>query len=168
MNIVNENAGNGGMNMEKKTHDDNGKTESVADRLPELTEEEIENATRQQPVAWAWNLIGHYNPGDIHIAADGGAVLQIISIDTIRCVRVYDHPEFLWFLSMTRCTCQRAGINLELGPYTIVTPLPEMTEEAQTPSHEITAPETKTEKHRDPEDGSTVRGNADNFGVEVV
>ena len=104
---------------EEKKREEN-ETQSVADRLPKLTEEEQGWAASPGFIADAWSLIGEYKPGEI--VDYEWADIQVVSIDTIRCVRVYNHPQPFWNLSMFRAICENAGLFLEMDPYTIVTP----------------------------------------------
>ena len=155
------------MNEEQENRKNTIGTEGLAERLPELTEEELEDATKQRGVAWVWGLIGHYRPGDIH-ECDSGVSLQVVSIATIRCVRVYDHPEPFWNLSMIRATCEKAGVCLELGPYTVVTPLPEKVGAALPPIDQLSEQECREENQSASVDEASVEDNGYNFGMEVV
>ena len=102
----------------------------VADRLPKLNAENIEDATNDKSISWAYGFMGRYTPGDLKLMEDGVIVLQKVDINTARCIRVYDLDEGMWLLAMYRETFKTAGINLQIDPYTLVTPFsPEMKEE---------------------------------------
>ena len=158
-------------NRSKEMNRQNDKTRSVADRLPELTEGQLEDATKHKSTAWVWGLIGRYWPGDI--CDMGGVTLQKVSIDTIRCVQVLDHPETFRKLSMLRATCEKAGVCLELGPYAVVTPT-QVKIPALPPISQVSEPE-RVEGNRTAsadvipvEANGSNESNGYNFGVEVV
>jgi len=90
--------------------------------LIELTPQDLETATEEESVSWFWGLMGRYRPGDLHSDFAGLITLQKVSLDTVRCVRVYDYVGCYWYLSMLRATCSKAGITLDLN-MTLVTPL---------------------------------------------
>jgi hypothetical protein len=105
-------------------------TSPVADKLPKLNEEDKEKARNAESIAWAYGLMGRYTPGDLHLADDGVLALQKVDINTIRCIRVYDVEKGFWLLAMFRENFKAAGIELQVDPYTLVTPIPdEMVEE---------------------------------------
>ena len=90
--------------------------------LPELNAQDLARATSESCVAWLWGIMGKYRPGDAHCDFGDLVTLQKVSLDTIRCARVYAYEGALWWLSMLRATCGVAGITLDLH-LTLVTPL---------------------------------------------
>ena len=112
-----------------------GPTSSIADRLPELTSEAIEDASQEDSVEWAQGMLQHYSPGCIHDMPDYGITLQIISEDTARCISIYDHGYCMFMLQMVITTFQRAGLTLEVDPHTVLRPY-EASEE-QGPENEV-------------------------------
>ena len=100
---------------------------SVADRLPELSQEEKKDATRAEGVRFV-RLLASQPVGHLWVDQEQSwtAVLTV-SKNTLRCVRVYDFEYGLWMLSAMRATCAAAGIDLQLDGYTVVAPLPEVT-----------------------------------------
>mgnify|MGYP003324851647 CR=1 FL=1 len=112
-----------------------GPTTSIADRLPELPAEAIEDASQEDSVEWAQGMLQHYSPGSIHEMPDYGITLQIISEDTARCISVYDHGYCMFMLQMVITTFNQAGLTLEVDPHTVLRPY-EASEE-QGPENEV-------------------------------
>ena len=109
---------------------------SIADRLPELPAEAIEDASQDDSVDWAQSMLKHYSPGDIHEMPDYGITLQIVSEDTARCISVYDHGYCMFMLHLAITTFKQAGLTLEVDPYTVLRPY-EAPEEAEESSSEV-------------------------------
>ncbi len=99
-----------------------GPTSSIADRLPELPSEAIEDASQEDSVEWAQGMLQHYSPGCIHDMPDYGITLQIISEDTARCISVFDNGYCMFMLQMVITTFERAGLTLEVDPHTVLRP----------------------------------------------
>jgi len=110
------------MKMTKKTTKDNEVKTTVADRLPELNEEDANNAVSHQQLSWAHGFMENYNDGVTHFMKDVGVNLQKVTADTVRCVAVVDHPYCLSSLAMVALAFERAGIELQVDPYTVVIP----------------------------------------------
>ncbi len=125
--------------------------ESIAERLPELTEEEMENALSE--IKWAKKFIASHRQGDFQTMS-GGMTLQAVSFDTVRCVRIFDDQRAWWMLSMINASFKGAGIKLQLEPYTIVTQTAEYAEGRI----------SEVSKKRDAVEIAV----KENFGVEVV
>ena len=96
----------------------------VADRLPQMTADNIADATDAQSISWANGLMGEKFPGDLCIMEDGLILLQKVDTNTARCIRVYDLNEGMWLLAMYREIFKAAGIELQIAPYTLVTTFP--------------------------------------------
>ena len=98
---------------------------SIADRLPELSEDELQDATRAEGVRFA-QLLASQPVGHLWVDQEQSwtAVLTV-SKNTLRCGRVYDYEYGFWMLSAMRATCAAAGIDLQMGGGTVVAPMPE-------------------------------------------
>lgn len=101
----------------------------VVEKLPELTEEELRKATHEDCIVWI-SSIANQPIGDIWTHDDEDenstfSLFQIVSRDSIRCLRVFDHDSSYWYISMVQATCKAAGISLEVGPYTIISSIEE-------------------------------------------
>ena len=103
----------------KKTTNNEEKT-TVADRLPELTEEEL--GTAQENVGWAAGFIG-VEQGTIHHDVKGIS-LQVISNRTVRCLSVGDHPYCYRTLAYMARSFELAGVEFQVGSCTIPRPAP--------------------------------------------
>ena len=108
------------MKMEKTSEKEEKTT--VADRLPELNEEDANNAVSHQQLSWAHGFMKNYNDGVTHFMKDVGVQLQKVTEDTVRCVAVVDHPYCLSSLAMVVLAFERAGVELQVDPYTVVIP----------------------------------------------
>jgi len=108
----------------------------ISDRLPELEEEAIKDASQQDSIEWAQGMLSHYDAGSIHHMPKYGITLQIISKETARCISVFDHSYCMLMLQMTIATFEHAGLTLEVDPYTVLRPYE--TPEEQDSEHEVT------------------------------
>ena len=135
--------------VELEQYDTTSQTISIADRLPELSNKAIQDASQEDSVEWAQGMLGHYSPGSIHEMPDHGITLQIISEDTARCISIFDHGHCLFMLRMVIQTFEHAGLTLELDPHTVLRP--------------YEAPEEQEPEHVTPQAAS---GN--DFAIEVV
>ena len=124
-------------------------TISIADRLPELSNEAIEDASQEDSVEWAQGMLEHYSPGSIHEMPDYGITLQIISEDTARCISIFDHGYCLFMLHLVITTFKQAGLTLEVDPHTVLRP--------------YEAPE-----EQEPEHVTTQAAGGNGFAIEVV
>jgi hypothetical protein len=97
-------------------------TMTIADRLPELEEDAIQEAAKEHHVEWAEGMLNHYDVGELHEMPDFGITLQIVSEDTARCISVYDHGYPLLMLRMLMATFEHAGLILEVEPHTVLRP----------------------------------------------
>lgn len=135
------------MKIEKQ----NKEQESIAQRLPELTEEEMKNALGE--ITWARKFMASHRQGDFQTMS-GGMTLQAVSFDTVRCVRIFDDKRAWWMLSMINASFKGAGVKLQLEPHTIVTQ----------PAEYAEGRKSKVSTKRDAVDIAV----KENFGVEVV
>ena len=121
--------------VELEQYDTTSPLVSIADRLPELSNEAIQDASQDDSVEWAQGMLEHYQPGAIHEMPDYGITLQIVSEDTARCISVYDHGYCMFMLHMVITTFKQAGLTLEVDPHTVLRPY-EASEE-QGPENEV-------------------------------
>ena len=136
--------------MSSTVNEDNSShTTRIADMLPELPDEAIQDASQDDSVEWAQDMLEHYPPGAIHEMPDYGITLQIVSGNTARCISVYDHGYCMFMLHMVITTFKQAGLTLEVDPHTVLRPY-EASEE-QGPENEV--PQTTIDEA---------------FGIEVV
>ena len=97
-------------------------TMTIADRLPELEEDAIQEAAKEHHVEWAEGMLNHYDAGELHEMPNYGITLQILSEDTARCISVYDHGYCMLMLQMLIHTFEHAGLSLEVDPHTVLRP----------------------------------------------
>ena len=121
----------------------------ISDRLPELEEEAIKDASQQDSIEWAQGMLSHYDVGDLHEMPKYGITLQIISEDTARCISVYDHGYPLFMLRMLMATFEHAGLTLEVEPHAVLRP--------------CEAPDEQEPGNEEPQ-----AGNDAGFAIEVV
>ena len=115
----------------KEEENDNEVKTTVADRLPELNEEDANNAVSHQQLSWAHGFMDNHKDGQMHYIKDYGVHLQKVTEEEARCVAVVDHPYCLSSLAMVALAFERAGVELQVDPYTVVIPY-EPREEADT------------------------------------
>jgi len=109
--------------MSSTTNEDNSsQTIRIADRLPELSDDAVQDASKEDSVEWAQGMLNHYVSGALHDMPDYGITLQIVSDDTARCICVFDHGYCLFMLRMMIQTFEHAGLTLELDPHTVLRP----------------------------------------------
>ena len=109
--------------MSSTTNEDNSsQTIRIADRLPELSDDAVQDASKEDSVGWAQGMLNHYVSGALHDMPDYGITLQIVSDDTARCICVFDHGYCLFMLRMMIQTFEHAGLTLELDPHTVLRP----------------------------------------------
>ena len=92
----------------------------ISEILPELSEEEVENAEGQKQ--WAVGMLEFYPIGAIHDMPEWGITLQIASSEIARCISVVDHEWCLFRLKQIITTFKAADLELELDPFTILRP----------------------------------------------
>ena len=107
------------MTIQTTTMNENEKT-TVADRLPELSEDDI--AVAQTNVAWAATY-GNAEQGRVY-HEDLGISLQPVTNGVVRCLSVGDHPHCYQVLASMVHSFELAGVDVQLDPYTIPRPAP--------------------------------------------
>jgi len=152
--------------MNKKDIMNNG-MESVADLLPELSEKHQELTATKESIAWVWGLLGNYRPGDIHDTGDG-VMLQKVTFDTARCIRVFDHPGPMYELSMLQSLFDNAKAKLEIGLCTVITPVPEEIGEGMAAKSQATTPKEKKVAEAPSASKEATDKSDYNFGMEVA
>jgi hypothetical protein len=153
-----------GNNSRGKRYDIGG---NMSITLPELIEEHQELAATEESIAWVWGLLGNYRPGDIHDTGDG-VMLQKVTFDTARCIRVFDHPVPMYELSMLQSLFDNAKANLEIGLCTVITPVPEEIGEGMAAKSQATTPkEKKVAEAPSPSEDAT-KSSDYNVGMEVA
>ena len=132
--------------------------------LPNLSPGDYVFSTKEQSLEWLKGLMGFYVRGDFHTDGKGGLTLQFVSEDTLRCVRVYDHPEALRMLAMTQVTCEAGGVRLLLEG-ALLTPVGD-----ERGNDEYEVPETPSEPPSEPSGplGGAVSASTDVYGMEVA
>ena len=111
--------------MNTKTTTENDEKTTVADRLPELSEDDI--AVAQTNVAWAATY-GNAEQGRVY-HEDLGISLQPVTNGVVRCLSVGDHPHCYQVLAGMVYAFGLADVKLQLDPYTIPRPAPPEEEE---------------------------------------
>jgi len=106
----------------KAYHENSSQTMTIADRLPELEEDAIQEAAKEHHVEWAEGMLNHYDVGELHEMPNYGITLQILSEDTARCISVYDHGYCMLMLQMLIHTFEHADLVLEVDPHTVLRP----------------------------------------------
>ena len=112
------------MTTQMTTMNENEKT-TVADRLPELSEDDV--AVAQTNVAWAATY-GNAEQGRVY-HEDLGISLQPVTNGAVRCLSVGDHPYCYQVLAGMVYAFGLADVKLQLDPYTIPRPAPPEEEE---------------------------------------
>jgi hypothetical protein len=98
-----------------------GKT-TVADRLPELSEDNLAGSATN--AAWAaWYGYGGAEQGKV-FREDLGISLQAVSNRIVRCLSVGDHPACYLALACMAHSFELVGVEFQLDPYTIPRPAP--------------------------------------------
>ncbi len=87
---------------------------SLADRLPELDEEEIRRTQEATPKAWAYTNLS-VGIGYVWTHADLGVSLQVTSDDTMRLLTVIDHPYCLYMVASMAATLEHLGLKMDLS-----------------------------------------------------
>ena len=115
--------------IEMKKYDDTNTTPTVADRLPSLGEERIQRLSNHEYRQWAHGFMVDHMDGQCNWFTNHGLNIQRVNEDTVRCVSVTDHSFSFDSLACMRVTFESAGIEVQLDPYTVVTPYEEPPEE---------------------------------------
>ena len=102
------------MRTEDDTRKDMQENASLADRLPELDEEQMRRTQEATPRAWAYSNLS-VGIGYVWTHADLGVSLQVTSDDTMRLLTVIDHPYCLFMVAMMEATLKHLGLKMDLS-----------------------------------------------------
>ena len=122
------------MKTEDDTRKDMQESASLADRLPELDEEQMRRTQEATPRAWAYSNLSA-GIGYVWTHADLGVSLQVTSDDTMRLLTVVDHPYCLFMVAMMTATLENLGLKMDLSQ-AIVAPYVEGNNVTGSPSAE--------------------------------
>ena len=102
------------MKTEDDTRKDTQQSASLADRLPELDEEQMMRTQEATSRAWAYSNLSA-GVGYVWTHADQGVSLQVTSDDTMRLLTVIDHPYCLFMAAMMAATLEHLGLKMDLS-----------------------------------------------------
>ena len=104
----------------------------VAERLPNLDEEDVSVALSHQQLAWCHGFMDNYKDGQTFYMKSHGIHLQRVNETDARCIAIVDHPLCYEALAILWRSFERAGIVLQVDPYTVTIPHePQEEEEAR-------------------------------------
>ena len=110
--------------------------ELVACRLPELDEEHASMALSHSSLAWCHGFMENHKDGQMFYMESCGLHLQRVNETASRCVAVVDHSYCYSTLAMITLSFEKAGIDLQVDPYTVVIPYEPSGEEEAPHPHE--------------------------------
>ena len=87
---------------------------NLADRLPELSEDQRKQAQDPKMKSWAIETVS-LGAGYIWDAPDTGIALQVYNDSTIRLLTVVDHEYFIESVSYLKATLDSVGIHLDMS-----------------------------------------------------
>ena len=90
--------------------------------LPELDEAEVQWAMSHRSLSWAHGFMSDLDTGQYLFLSQVGIHLQKAGEGKVRCIAVVDDPPCFAALSMLKLTFETANLELEIAPYTLVTP----------------------------------------------
>jgi hypothetical protein len=90
--------------------------------LPELDEAEVQWAMSHRSLSWAHGFMSDLDTGQYLFLSQVGVHLQKAGEGKVRCIAVVDDPPCFAALSMLKVTFETANLELEIAPYTLVTP----------------------------------------------
>ena len=125
--------------MENKCEEENENeiTMNVAERLPDLDEEGVGMALSHQQLAWCHGFMDNHKDGQMFYSESCGVHLQRVNETESRCVAIVDHSYCYAALAMMALSFEKAGIDLQVDPYTVVMPYePRSEEEEEEAPHE--------------------------------
>ena len=106
--------GSENMRTEDDTRKDMQESASLADRLPELDEDQMMRTQEATSRAWAYSNLSA-GVGYVWTHADQGVSLQVTSDDTMRLLTVIDHPYCLFMVAMMTATLENLGLKMDLS-----------------------------------------------------
>ena len=90
--------------------------------LPELDETEVQWAKSHGSLSWAHGFMSDLDTGQYLFLSQVGVHLQKAGEGKVRCIAVVDDLPCFTALSMLKLTFETANLELEIAPYTLVTP----------------------------------------------
>ena len=126
--------------MTTPTPNNNDDSTTVAERLPKLSEKETRIALSENNIEWVKEFMETYLQGKIHL--NNGVYLQRISIETVRCVGIVDHPQAFELLSSMNATFCSEGVSVQIDPYAVVIPYIDDDEKSPEPNEDTIGMET--------------------------
>ena len=115
--------------MKKYDYTTINKVRPVADRLPNLDEDDENWALSHQQLSWCHGFMDNHNDGQTFYMKSRGIHLQRINEAGARCIAIVDHPYCYEALALLLRSFDRAGIALQVDPYTVAMPYEEPIEE---------------------------------------
>ena len=114
-----------------------GKT--VIERLPELSEVDANNAVGHTNLAWVHGFMKNHVDGQTHFTKSVGMHLQKVNDSIVRCIAIVDHPYCFDGLAMAKISFEKAGIEFQIDPFTVIIPYEpmEMEEVVDEPGLEV-------------------------------
>ena len=97
-------------------------TTAVMERLPELDEEHASMALSHQQLSWSHGFMDNHKDGQMFYLEWCGIHLQRVNEAASRCVAVVDHQYCYSTLAMMTLSFEKAGVMLQVDPYTVVIP----------------------------------------------
>ena len=91
----------------------------VAERLPNLDEEDVSVALSHQQLAWCHGFMDNHKDGQTFYMKSHGIHLQRVNETDARCIAIVDHPLCYEALAILWRSFERAGIVLQVDPYTV-------------------------------------------------
>ena len=100
----------------------NDEFDSVEDRIPSLTSEDLLWSENHENKAWAHDMLAQLTLGQTSRITNAGVGLQKTSDSSLRCISILDHPTCFRLLGMMRVTFDSCGILLEVDPSAVIMP----------------------------------------------
>ena len=104
----------------------------VAERLPTLDEEDVSVALSHQQLAWCHGFMDNYKDGQTFYMKSHGIHLQRVNETDARCIAIINNPLCYEALAILWRSFERAGIVLQVDPYTVTIPHEPQEEEEAT------------------------------------
>jgi len=107
----------------------------VSSRIPTISEERLEVASKHENLHWAHGWMAGHRDGLYHAFNEDGLTLQRVSEKAVRCIAVVDHSYCYATLGFMTAIFEAAGIEMQIDPYTVTVPYePREEEEIPTPT----------------------------------
>jgi len=102
------------MNEKRDTTYNMQEKASIADRLPELDEDERKWSEASRQKSWAFKNMS-LGIGHVWHMDDNGLIMQVASEDTMRLLTVVEHEYCFKMVSYIKATLDCLGLNLDLS-----------------------------------------------------